>query len=192
MSVDELIGDSLQEPNPSRRKFLSGLETLFNHPQHGVLFLDPVIRAFLEGEKEEIFQNSIFDILTTPLTSIQKKEFSIEILKVLASLVGADGKITNEEQTFFSSLLESMQLKDKSKVVARALTSKHFPVEGHAFWKNAPHLKHFLIWMMFFLAKNDDDVTVDELDFIEECSTRLRVNRSNFLFIKKFFVKDKY
>ena len=51
-------------------------------------------------------------------------------------------------------------------------------------------MRHFTIWMLFFFAKADGEITHQEVDYIEECAEKLLVNRTNYLFIKDKFIKE--
>lgn len=192
ISISELIGENTKPINVSQQKNLFGIESLFQQPKYATIYFDPVIRAYIENFKDQIFKDSLFKIMTSHLSEKQQIEFSIELFKLIASLMGADGKISAEEQTFLYFLMSEMNLNDKTRSVSKAITHKHLPDENSVLWKNAPHLKHFIIWLMYFLAQSDEDIRQEESQFIEECSEKLKVNRSNFLYIKSFFIKDKF
>jgi uncharacterized tellurite resistance protein B-like protein len=50
-------------------------------------------------------------------------------------------------------------------------------------------IRHFVIWLLFFFAHADESLSHQEITYIEKCAECLKVNKSNFLYIKKKFVK---
>ena len=190
VSLDELLvnaGD--QKSNPQGLQLVL-LQSLFTTTDVEVVYLDPIIRSFLEDYQDKVLDHSIFELLTMDLSPKLKKELSSEMLKTLGSMMGIDGKISREELEFLNQMIELLDLEDKSKVISKTISHRHSPVASH--FHGRPAAKHFLIWLLFFMAQSDGQLNHEELVFIEECAETLKINRSNFIYIKKFFVKEKY
>lgn len=166
-------------------KQLSEISQLLHRGEIGTLFLDPVIRAQLEEYSDKILDHSVFDLITYSFTEKQKKSLFGEMLKILASLMGADNKISESELSFLNGLIAEMGLTDQGKSISRSITAKHTP-DVKYFGHNSA-VKHFMIWLLFFLAKSDGKMTHEEVAYIEECAEILKVNRSNYLSIKGYF-----
>jgi transcriptional regulator with XRE-family HTH domain len=174
-----------QEINHIQNKELGFLGQLLHRGEVGFLFLDPVIRAKLEEESVKIFDHSVFDLLSLTLTEKQKKSLASEILKTLGSLIGVDQKITESELSFFNKLINDLGLGEQVKSISRSMTRKHLP--DLKYFDHSPALKHFMIWLMFFLAKSSGKINHVELLFIDECAEALKINLSNYLKIKSYF-----
>lgn len=104
--------------------------------------------------------------------------------------MGADNRVTEIEMVFFNDLIEQFKMDSHTKVISRSITMRHIPNIVH--FHQSPAAKHFLIWLMFFLSKSDGNIVKEESDYIQECAETLKVNRSNFLFIKKYFIKGTF
>jgi transcriptional regulator with XRE-family HTH domain len=190
VSLDELLVNALEKTHAPQGQQLILLHTLFAKPDIEVVFLDPVIRAFLEDYQEKVLDHSVFELLTMDLTVKQKKDFTSEVLKTLGSMMGIDGKITKEEQDFLNTMVKSFDLEERTKTISKTISHKHLPAVVHFHGK--PAAKHFMIWLLFFMSQSDGQMNHEELEFIEECAEVLKINRSNYLYIKRFFVKEKY
>lgn len=171
--------------NPDQSRELGFVGQLLHRGDVGFIFMDPVIRAQLEQDTDKIFDNSIFDLLTLELTAKQKKTVATDMLKSFGSLMGADKKISESEMIFFNDLTRDLSLDENMKAISRSFTTKHLPDLKH-FGQNTA-LRHFTIWLMYFLAKSDGKICHEEVAYIEECAEILKVNRSNYLTIKGFF-----
>lgn len=191
ISVDELLGEDAPVDSNHQKRNLQALNSLFHPSRLSSVYLDPVIRAYLENYREEIMHHPPLELLTRELSVKQKRDFTVDLLKTLASLMGIDEKVTPEELAFFHSLITELGLDDKSRSISRTITQAFHPKDSNL-PKSAPHLKHFLIWTMFFLAQSDGEIQTEEIRYIEECADQLKINRSNYLYIKKFFVKERY
>lgn len=188
ISISQLLSE---EPSIDK-KFLQNsqlmqISSLFNRGEMDLLYHDPVIRAYLEDFLDQILDYSIFDLLTISMSKKEKNDFSEQILKTLGTLMSVDNKITECEMNFFNSLINQLGIVGKQKSISRSMTLKHLPELKYFMQRNAA--KHFLVWMMFYLAKSDGEITFDEIHSIEECAETLKLNRSNFLTIKKHFIK---
>ncbi len=191
VNLDQLVGSSNDRPPKSEQaQSLSLLKAFFTKPQSDLVFLDPVIRAYVEERKELLVETTLIQTLMDGLSEKDKRFFIQELLKTLSSLMGSDGKVGIEEQRFLQDLIETLNQTEKSRPILKGLTFKHeLP---HDFLHGKPHLKHFLIWALYFLAASDGKVVFQEESFIDECAEKLRLNKSNYLFIKRFFVKESY
>ncbi len=190
ISLDELLTNKNQNHGSEQSQTLNQVKSLFQKSDIDLIFLDPVIRAHLEEYQDQILDKSIFELVTIDLTERQKKEFSSEVLKGLGSLMGIDGKVSKDELSFLNSLIINLKLDDKTKVITKTISNHHLP--NIAYFHHRPAAKHFMIWLMFYMSKSDGSITHQELEFIEQSAEALKVNRTNFLFIKKFFIKEKY
>ncbi len=190
-TVGELLGEDAPSQGSARQEIkLAQLAGFFSASEMNLLFMDPVIRAYLEDFREKLLDHSIFDLLCDKLTEKQKTSLALEILKVLTSLMGVDEKITREELEFLRRLTLHFGLEEKSKAIMKMASQRYLP--HYASFEAGPGARHFLLWLLFFIAKSDGAITAPEFAFIEECADSLRINRSNFLFVKKFFVKEKF
>jgi transcriptional regulator with XRE-family HTH domain len=191
VSVDELLGITGAEPKPGPQAATLGrVSSLFSRQETSLLFLDPVIRAFLEEHQEKVFDHSVFDLLTLHYSPREKNRFATELLRTLASLMGVDKKISAEESQFLRELIQNFGLTEHAKGIVKMNTLRYVP--DAAFFQGRPEAKHLLLWLLFLIAKSDHQINVEEIQYIEECAETLKVNRSNYLHIKKFFVKEKY
>lgn len=189
MSVEELLSGTYQSIYKiNQPQKLLQVEMLFTKGDTNFMFLDPVIRAHLEEYADQILELTIFELITMNFSERQKKAFILELLKVMGSLMGADQKISPEEMTFYNGLIKHFGLEDKNRTISKSLTQRHSPDLSH--FHHQPSAKHFLIWMMFFLAKSDGAIDPLELNYIKEIAETLKINRTNFVMMSKFFLKE--
>lgn len=189
--IDELIGRRTDKDNFQTEK-LQTIRSLFDAQKINAIYLDPVIKAFVENYQERVLELTAFELLTLDQSEKVKKEYGAEVLKALATLMGTDGKVTQEELAFLNHLITSLGLDEKSRMITKSITQRYVPDYESPCFKNRPHTKHFLIWLMYFLAQSDEKIQPEEIQYIEECADKLRVSRSNYIYIKKFFVKDQF
>jgi len=191
VSLEELMGEEpKQGREPTQALALSHLESFFSPSEVSLLFMDPVIRAYLDDYRDQILERSVFDLLTLKFAPRQKNALAMEMLRVLASLMGVDDKITKEELDFLRRLISHFGLNEKAKGILKTVSARHQPnLEP---FQNCAAARHFLLWLLFFIAKSDGVISVSETKFIEVCAEALRVNRSSFLFIRGFFKKEKF
>lgn len=191
LSLAELISaEDASEDGAPQNNQLGQISTLFHHSYIKSMNQDAVIRAYLEEFLEQVLDHSFFELMTMSMNQKEKSELSGEIVRTLGSLMGADKKVTDHERSFFSSLIIQLGIDSQGRSISRSLTIKHLP-RLEAFM-NRPAAKHFLLWLMFFLANSDSEITKEEVDYIQECAEVLKVNRTNYLQIKKNFVKEKF
>lgn len=190
INVSELLGQKNLDKNSKQNQKLALIQSFFNDQKMNTIFLDPIIRAFLENYHDKVIELTTFELMTIDLTEKQKKDFATDLLKILATLMGADGKIGPEELAFLNTLIVTFELDEKSRAITRSITQKYLVDPEAAYFKNRHHLKHFVVWLMYFLAQSDEKIQSEEIQYIEETADILRINRSNYLYIKKFFLKD--
>jgi transcriptional regulator with XRE-family HTH domain/uncharacterized tellurite resistance protein B-like protein len=191
VSVDELLGAEPVAPVVNEQsRSLSSVGSLFSRSEISLLYMDPVIRAYLEGYRDQLLDHSPFELLTRQFTAAQRKKLAEELLRSLASLMGVDARITREEIDFLHELIQVFGLGEKAKGIVKTASARHLP--DPALFRDRAEAKHFLLWLMFFVAKSDGAINEDELKFIEKCAETLKVSRSNFLYIEGFFKKEKY
>lgn len=189
VTLDELIVGlpPLKNDGPQTGK-LTQLEFLFSKGEFDVMMLDPVIRASLEEFPDKILDHSIFELLTLNFSERQINDVATEIMKSIGSLLGLDYKITEAELAFFTRLSVRFGFTEKSKIVTKSLSVKLLP--DMAGFHHQPALRHFLIWVLFFVSKSEGVIGAEELEYIQECADALRVHRSHYLGIKKYFVRE--
>jgi len=191
VSVEELMGEGPKpERSVSQALKLSQLDSFFSPSDISLLFMDPVIRAYLEDYRDQILDRSVFDLLTLTFTDRQKNALAMEMLRVLASLMGVDDKVTKEELDFLHRLIGHFGLDERSKGILKTVSARYQPnLEP---FQHRAEARHFLLWLLFFTAKSDGAISAPEMQFIEECAETLRIHRSSFLFVKKFFTKERF
>lgn len=190
VSLDELVGNKSQVQRIHQSKVLANFNTLFLGNGFGAIFLDPVIRAFLEDHQEKYFEHSLFDLLTNQFSDKQKKELVTEICRLLFSVASADRKISDEEIECIKYLLSEFKLKKTYRELSATLGVQHIP-EGIPKPMERIEVRHFTIWILFFFAYATEQIGHEEIKYIEKCGERLKINKTNFLFIKSKFVKEK-
>lgn len=184
ISLDELIC------HRSHSKNLAKLEIIFSKGHLDLIYLDPIIRGEVETYSDKIFEKSLYEILITGLDDAEKEAYHKCLIGYLYSLIGVDGKILQSELTFVSSIIHFLNLKLESDHFKDYLTEPiSYDSLPSVLLKNL-HLRHFIIWVLFFLAKSDGEVTTEELVFIEDTSEKFKILKSSFLLIKDLFIKE--
>lgn len=189
VSLDELLGYGNQSLLGAEEKVLDNFKTLFKGNGFGLMFLDPVIRGFVEEHKEDFFSHSIFELLVLGLNQKKVDEIILEIGRFLFSLAGSDDKISLSEKRCVHYLLDSFELESKLKLVSQSIAEEYLPEKLPGSFTRV-ELKHFVIWILFFFSSADGEVTYQEVEYIEKLAEVLRMNKSNFLSIKNNFVKE--
>lgn len=189
VSVDDLLGSRFYRTKVQPSKMLSDFSSLFLGNGFGVMFLDPVIRAFMEGRGEELFEHSFFDLITHDLNEKHKKETVLDICRMLFSLASSDGKISDSEIECIRLLLGAYNLTSKYKEIS-VISSTHYIPSARSKTLERIEMRHFVVWVLFFFAHADLSLSHQELTYIEECAEALKMNRSNFVLIRKNFVKE--
>ena len=189
ITVDELIGNEQVISKIHQSKVLVNFDTLFLGNNFSMMFLDPILRAFLEDKYEKHFDSSLFELLTEDFNEKKKKNLVIEISKLLLCLASSDGKVTEEEIECIKYLLFSFGLQSKYKNIAGEITNDYLPETISAEMQQI-EMRHFIIWILFFFAHADRKLCYQEVTYIEKCAEFLKVNKSNFIFIKNKFIKE--
>lgn len=189
VSLDSLVGAKGQISRAYQSKVLVNFNSLFLGNGFSIMFLDPIIRAYLEDHEEDCFNYSLFELLTIKNSPKQRKEIIIEISKMLFSLASSDGRVLPEESECIKYLLAEFEILNKYKDISSTAGELYYPVVTPK-GLDRVELRHFTIWMLFFFAYTDGNLGHEEISYIEKCSEYLRVNKSNFLFIKRKFVKE--
>lgn len=186
VSLDELLGHEDSEMDGEAQSVLTNFNALFTGNGFSLMFLDPILRAYLEDHYEDYFRFSLFDLLTKSESSKFKKTLLLQISSLLMQLASSDQKICDAEITCLKNLLSSFGLQSKfSQLNDQSLDMSEIPATMKKI-----EIRHFIIWMLFFFAKADGNICYQEIDFIEQCAEKLRVNRSNFKFIKEKFIGE--
>lgn len=185
VSLEELCGI---ETNLQESLYLNGFRNFFNGTSFVGIYLDPIIRAYLEEFQESLLDQSIFDILTFNLDAKEKIKVLIFICHSLYVLACVDKKIASQEINCIRSLLKDYDLLNRSSDVTVNSIEQLFSSVPDSFRRI--ELKHYLIWLMFYFSYIDKKIHYKELEFIELIAQKIKVNRSNFLFIKRKFLKE--
>lgn len=188
VSLDELLSSSYYQSKSEQLKVLNNFTALFLGNGFGVMYMDPIIRGFLEGRAEQLFSHSLFELLCEDLGQRHKKELALEISKMLFSLASVDGKISDEEIACVRYLLNGFELQSKYKEISVLVREPYLPQMDDKGLTRI-EMRHFIIWLLFFFACADRTLNEREIGYIEKCAEHLKVNRTNFLFIKEKFTK---
>ncbi len=190
MSIDELVGHKVShEVDWQQFKALSSFNSIFTGHSFSIMFLDPILRAFLEERKDLLFEQSFFDILTEHLSKKEKLHFVQELSQILFFLACSDGRIDNTELECIKSLLSEYSLSSKIGSIKKELAKNWFQKEKSIYFKKI-EIKHFITWLLFIFAISDGVVTFEEHEFIEKVAEKLKVNKSNFLQIQSHFKRE--
>ncbi|MCB0415313.1 MAG: TerB family tellurite resistance protein [Bdellovibrionales bacterium] len=186
VSLDQLVGN---EPSKKVSKILTNFTPIFEGNSFSIMYLDPVIRAYIEDKRDYYFDNSLFDTITNHLNESHKKKLILEITKMLFALASADGKISDHEIETIKYILSVFQMQKNYKEI-HSVESHDYSIDKISNEFKNIEVRHFLIWLLFLFAKSDGKISIEELHFIEMRSEELKVNRSNFLNIKNKFIKE--
>ncbi len=170
---------------------LGSIHGLWDKKFSNVVLLDPIIKAHVENYKDQYINHSILDIVLIELSLSAKKEYILEITKFMNSLIGIDGKVLPSEISLRNSLLEHFDCMNKLKKTTQYIDSPYYPKELVKSLYPLPG-KHFIIWLLFFLAHFDKDVDYRELEYIERLAELIKVTKSNFDYISQFFYSEEY
>lgn len=185
VSIDELIGAAETKIKSEQVKGLTNFTSLFVENGLSVLYLDPILRAFLEDHLDKYFEHSLFELLTLDFSQKQKKEVIQEIGKLLFMLASSDGKITDDEIECIRDLLKKYGISSSYKEVTMADATVN-PLR----LMDKIELRHFTIWILYLFSLTDKKICYQEISFIDNCAEMLKINKSNYLFIKSKFVKE--
>lgn len=185
ISIDELIGNSEFQKKKLQTKSLINFTSLFIENGQSVMFLDPILRAFLEDHQDKYFEYSLFELITIDFTNKQKKESIYEISRLLFALASCDGKVSDEEIDCLKNLLSQFGLSSSYKEISKIEGKNQL---GKLMEKI--ELRHFTIWILYFFSLADKTISYQEIEFIDQYAEKLKINKSNYLFIKNKFVKE--
>ncbi len=170
---------------------LGSIHGLWDKKFSNVVLLDPIIKAHVENYKDQYINNSILEIILIELSSSTKKEYILEITKFMNSLIGIDGKVLPSEVSLRNNLLEHFNCMNKLKKTIQYIDYPYYPEQLPKSLYSLP-AKHFIIWLLFFLAHFDKDVDYRELEYIEKLAEYIKVTKSNFDYISQFFYSEEY
>lgn len=186
VTLEELLGLQTKEDESI---FYSSFRNLFSGRSFHALVLDPVISAYIESFKDELIDKPIFEIIVNELSQSQRREVVFEISKFLFSLARIDSKVYERELNCIRSILSDYSIENKYNEIIIYDDELYFP-------KSIPkvleriELRHFVIWLLFYFALADREINFREVEYIQKCAEALKINKSNFLFIKDKFVKE--
>lgn len=184
ITVDELINQS------TSNKQLIKLTGLFHNSDMDRIFSDPIIRSYLEPYKDQFLTMPLYDLLVINLNQKEKNEFHGELMSYLYSLVGVDGKILSTEIGFLNEVDTLGKIKTNYEIYKKFLTVPYNKKKiEKVLLENLP-LRQFIIWILFFLAQSDDEITPSEIIYIESVAEELKILKSNYVSIKEIFIKE--
>ncbi|MFK8139123.1 MAG: helix-turn-helix domain-containing protein [Bdellovibrionales bacterium] len=186
-SLDELIGNNKLSQDLEIDNTLLNFQSIFQGNGFEVMFVDPLIQAFVLEHQELFFKQSIFEVLTHNFKESERKDLVVDISKMLSSLAGVDGKVSKSETRCIQFLMHAMGVSKQYKDVRRNLDEIYFPESKLELFSDIT-MKHFVVWLLFFFAQADLKINEQEIDYIKKVGEVLRVSRSNFLFIKSNFI----
>lgn len=150
-----------------------------------ILYKDKILKAYFEEMTEVSFKDSLLGLMSKKLNLGERKKFNEHFLNSLILLALADEKVHDKELVALKKISQLLELKiPKSDKLSQLKIDFSLNVLSHI------HLKHFLIWMLFFFAYTDGEASREEINFIENYAVNIKMNRSNFLDIKETFVEE--
>ena len=190
ISIEQLIGHKKSDAfNWDKCQALSGFQSIFTGSGFSVMFLDPILRGFLEEKKDQIFEKPFFEVLTSHLADKDKKAFINELCEILFIISCSDGKVDTTELDCIKNLLAEYKLSQKYQQVKNSKLEVWLEKEKSSYFKNI-EIKHFVVWLLFLFAMSDGEIVEDEHKCIEAIAEKIKVNKSNFVNIKKQFTKE--
>lgn len=146
---------------------------------------DPIILADIGKMKIDI-PRPAFNLITESLSAIQKKNFLIEFLKYLNSMIGIDGRLAPEELMLREALISHVTIplnESEKNSIRKAITKPYF---GSFFKKGVSKksLKHFIVWTLFYMGLSDGELGHKEEQYLAKVAKHIGVARENFLEIK--------
>lgn len=182
VSVDELLSSELTNQKGQLDNFN---EFLYGN-SFFVIYSDAIIKAFFEEIEDVNFKDSLFEILTSELSLLEKRSFKKYLIHSLMALACCDRKIHDHELVALKKMSAGFGVKIKSPNMLTEVKPDHnVRALKHL------HLRHYMVWLMFFFAYADGEASKEEVLFIEKYASEIKMNRSNFLKVKKVFIKEK-
>ena len=193
VSIEDLLGLKRESEKKEEENFQSASVPLIYFGVLGnpfnracsLISKDPVVLSGI-GLNEDDFHRPLMELVTSALSKRQKRNYLIEFLKYINSLIGSDNKIGERERAFRDSLLEGMDinLTEKEKEsIRRALTKTYFGKSVKDYFSK-PFLKHFLIWSLYLTAYSDRKLDYREDDYIKEVGKHIKMREKDVIFIK--------
>ncbi len=196
-TLESLLG--LKKPNSKKSKtqdnkpnnkymplFQTGIASKNYYIVHHKLISDPYIMTEL-GLNKVIKRNSPFDSLTKKITKANKRKMTVEILKYLSSLIGADGKITKEEMELKASIIDSLEFEltdNEVRAINKAGVSLYLSNKSKELFKTKAK-KRFLIWVLFLAAYSDHELAPKELTYIKKVAKSLGLKNDDIGYIQE-------
>jgi transcriptional regulator with XRE-family HTH domain len=184
VSIDQLVGGRYSAARDGHGVAI--VQSLFSRSEFSLMFIDPIIRAYLEDKKELAFDHSLFEIFTQEMSAAQVELIVEDLVGCLAFLASVDGKISENEVQSIKLMVEKFKLKVNLKsLIGQASAKPFFPQNI-----NRIELKHFCLWTLFFFIETKVSAAKNALLYIEKLAEHLKVNRRNFIFIQNQFIKE--
>jgi transcriptional regulator with XRE-family HTH domain len=186
VSLNELLDVEVPVSN-NQQKALYSFKGLFSQDRAQLILLDPVIRGYLETHYDSLVSKSLFEILIHEQAVTTQEKIIEEFGKVVCSLAGIDSKVTNEEVESLDFILGELGMVGSFKAIKKHLKEPYLVKDSKI---QRVELKHFLIWCLYIFAESDGEIANEEDTYIEKVAESLKVNRTNFLFIRDKFIKE--
>ena len=122
--------------------------------------------------------------MTKDLTERQRRNYLIEFLKCINSLMGRDNKVSEVERVLgFTPRWTRDQTHRKEESIRRAITKTYFGKSVKDYFPR-PSLKHFLIWSLYLMAYSDRYLDHREDDYIQKVGEHIKMREKDVAFIK--------
>lgn len=168
----------------SRLMVLGVFGRSFHDLQHQVIS-NPNIMVFL-GLNRFQQQRSLVASVSSKLNVQVKKQYILEILKYLASMIGADNNLKKEEKAFFTLIRNELffaPTKQEYQNIREAFFSRYLgPVDNNGLEDIA--LKRLLIWLLGIMSNVDNQNHELEKQYIEQVGKHLLIADKDLIFIR--------
>lgn len=147
---------------------------------------DPIIIA--ESNKINLKpQESIFNLVTSGLSSKQKRAYIIQLLRYVNSIIGSDRKVTTDKIFIRDTLIANASIdltEQELSSIKRSLTKQYFGGSvDKVFSKKS--LKHFLIWCLYMVVFADGKINYKEEEYINLVANHISLPLENLGFIRE-------
>ncbi len=170
---------------------LSSIHGLWDKKFSNIVLLDPIIKAHVENYRAEYINHSLLDVLLIEFNDKEKKSYVLEITKFMNSLIGIDGKVLPSEISLRNSLLDHFDCMNQVAKTKEFINSPYYPKDLPKVLYHLPS-KHFILWLLFFLAHFDKEVHYREEEYLKVSAENLRITKSNYNFISQFFISGEF
>lgn len=189
VSLDELASGRSIARQETHSQFLSRFSSLFLSSGFESMYHDPIIRGFLEGLDEKKSRLSFYDLVTEEMSKKETDSLIIELSQLMFTVASLDKKLSDIEVECIKYILGVFGLSKKYKIIVDQ--------SGH-FFDNSEipkvmkklEVRHFAVWLLFYFLQANKKSGYKEVAFVEKCAEKLKINKSNFLFIKRHFVRE--